>query len=356
MAQRELFAGTIAEIAPSDPSGLPSQIAFRNGARATLPVDQPADELRTTLELLRSLDWPALVAVETTDANDRVIQWVDIPVVGRVEAITSHAEGHLIKFDRSSTRHLLKTGTPGSDALFDLFSRSRNESRLLVVSADPRTHDIVNATEAEEIVYRDNPPMLPRADDEPLDEDVLELLTPMPPAAASQFVRQMDTVGSCGMPGSNANCVPFRYPDGGCFARAHRMCELLEHDGIVAGKIWIYGDALAAQTADHPDCSVSWTWHVAVVVKSAETGRPLVLDPALFDAAVEVSTFVNSLRDRSARVAITTMAPFIRGEDGRFIPEGAVRSRGIDETEAYLRIYRRRLATRRPPPPYQCAI
>ena len=355
MAIRESFAGTIAEIAPSDRAGLPASIAFRNGARAQLPADQLTGSLRSRLELLRDLNWPAQVSVDAIDADNRLIQEVRIPVVGRVMEIRSVPEGTAIRFDRSSARHLLKPDAEGHDALQELFARSLNESTLLVVADDPRSHDIVSAAVAEDIVHRDNTPLRPRPEAEALDDAVLNQLTPITADEASQFMRRMDTVASCGLPGATADCIPFRYPDGGCFARAHRMCELLDADGIVAGKIWIYGNELSTATSDHPSCHVSWTWHVATVVKSADTARALVLDPPLFDEPVEVEAFVQRLDDPTAAVAITTMAPFIRERDGRFIPEGLTRSTGIDDTEAYLMIYREELAMRIPPPPYDCA-
>jgi hypothetical protein len=354
MAKTESLLGTIAEIAPTDPDtpALTTSINFRNGGSALLAVDSTASRLRSRLELLRQLNWPADVSVETTNATERFAQDVDIPVVGRVEEIRTVTEGRLIHFDRSAAPYLLRADSPSFNVLHELFSCAQHESTLLVVSSK-RRYEITNASEAESIVYDDNDVMQKRPVDELLDDEVLALLTPLAPDVASEFCRRMDTTGSCGMPGSIADdCIPFRFPDDGCFARAHRMCELFEAAGVVAGKIWIYGDALTATTSNHPQCRVTWTWHVATIVKSQETGNPVVLDPSLFDDPTDVNTFVQTLHDPTAQIRITTMAPFIRAKDGRFIPEGVLRSSGIDQTEAYLRIYREMLTTRNPP--YSC--
>jgi hypothetical protein len=60
----------------------------------------------------------------------------------------------------------------------------------------------------------------------------------------------------------DAPCIPFRYPDEGCWARAHEMCRIIIASGEEVCKLWIYGD-LEVKTRNNPDCRVLWICHVA---------------------------------------------------------------------------------------------
>ncbi|MEK6626596.1 MAG: protein-glutamine glutaminase family protein [Bdellovibrionota bacterium] len=89
--------------------------------------------------------------------------------------------------------------------------------------------------------------------------------------------------------------IPFRYPDDGCYARAHEMSRLLErHYGIITAKAFIEGD-LRVQTANHPSGQVTWWYHVAPVVLVKKNGRnvPYIIDPSLFNRAVPLEEWYN---------------------------------------------------------------
>ena len=89
-------------------------------------------------------------------------------------------------------------------------------------------------------------------------------------------------------------CIPFLYPDDGCWARAHEMCRLMIAAGAQPAKIWIYG-GLHVQSANKPDCNVNWYWHVAPTLQvSTATGiETWVVDPSLFTQAVSQATWVS---------------------------------------------------------------
>lgn len=38
-----------------------------------------------------------------------------------------------------------------------------------------------------------------------------------------------------------APCIPFLYPDDGCWGRAHELCRLMLAAGESPRKVWIYG-------------------------------------------------------------------------------------------------------------------
>jgi hypothetical protein len=357
----DLIAGLIASVGPPiDDAGVIGRVVeFRNGESAMVVMDQAADAHLRRLEILQEAMQPATVLARSAGLTARVVVTVETPIVARIREIVPVGDGHLVCFDRSAARHILKNDLPLREQLLDLLNEAMVNRRLVVVREDPFSHDILDASLAEEKLYERmaQPADAPEADGLALPgldpADVLNELTAVSTADATAFVKEMDTTGSCGLAGAGPNCIPFRYPDNGCWARAHRMCEILEDRGITAGKVWIYGKELTAPTADHPDCRVEWTWHVAAMVKSQELGEPLVLDPPFFDEAVSVDTFKDRLNDATATVALTTMTPYIREPDGRFVIELPFNFLiGRDETESWLKIYRHELETRKPQPPF----
>ncbi len=72
--------------------------------------------------------------------------------------------------------------------------------------------------------------------------------------------------------------IPFRYPDDGCFARAHKTALLLEDLGIVTAKSFIIGD-LKLYTNDSPKGFVNWWYHVAPIVHIKEIDDVMIFDP-----------------------------------------------------------------------------
>ena len=100
-------------------------------------------------------------------------------------------------------------------------------------------------------------------------------------------------------------CIPFMYPDDGCWARAHEMCRLMQNQGLNPRKVWIQGH-LHVNTTNHPltvypppapppdpDCAVNWGWHVAPTLCVRVTWlwwlgvhREMVIDPSLFTTPV----------------------------------------------------------------------
>jgi hypothetical protein len=326
-------------------------------------VEVPGGEvdLLARADLLQWLGLPGILTLSGADAGAATVTTLDIPLVARILEISETPEGHLIEFDRSAARHLL---APARKALLDPLAAALEDGSLVIVQEDSYTHEILDMERASGLLAEATPalrlPSARRADGarvlERADAPPSEL-TRMTRRQADDFIRQMDTTESCGLPSSDPDrCIPFRYPDDGCFARAQRMCTLLLGQDVVPGKIWIYGQRLVHRTENHPACQIAWTWHVATVVADADSGEPLVLDPGLFDVAVDPVTWTNKMEDPTATSVFTTHEPFLRSRRGRITLESRLGISGRDEAESYLRIYRQRLIDRRPPPPFRCSV
>lgn len=88
---------------------------------------------------------------------------------------------------------------------------------------------------------------------------------------------------------ANQKHIPFKYPEDGCYARAHEMVRLLEQKNIIAAKAFIEG-SLWVKTKNSPKGYVEWRYHVAptILVQDGDKVRPYVIDPSIFDKAVPV--------------------------------------------------------------------
>jgi hypothetical protein len=147
-------------------------------------------------------------------------------------------------------------------------------------------------------------------------------------------------------------CIPFLYPDDGCWARAHEMCRLLLQKGYSPRKLWISGP-LHVDTPNHPDCFVEWTkYHVAPILcvrgpKLFES-QMMVIDPSLFKTPMTQAAWILEQNNPNATLTETDASQFFRngGTDPNYT-----------ETAKYLHDYHVLLFNRANelgPPPYQC--
>ncbi len=87
--------------------------------------------------------------------------------------------------------------------------------------------------------------------------------------------------------------IAFKFIAYGCEPRAHKMALLLEEKNIQVGKVFVLGDLQVDNPRD-PAKPIRWPEHVApfVVVQGQEGLKKFILDPSLFDRAVEVDTWL----------------------------------------------------------------
>jgi hypothetical protein len=152
-----------------------------------------------------------------------------------------------------------------------------------------------------------------------------------------------------------APCIPFLYPDDGCWGRAHEMCRLMIADGAQPRKVWIYG-GLLVQTANNPACHVGWGWHVAPTVEVAigMGTDTYVIDPSLFPGPVTKTTWKSVQGDPNATLVDTDANVFHRAFNGTVTLDP-----GYTQTQIVLTNYRNILKLRSagaggPPPYFAC--
>jgi len=90
-------------------------------------------------------------------------------------------------------------------------------------------------------------------------------------------------------------CIPFQYVVDGCYARAHKMRQImLERFNISCEKVFSYEGDHGSLAVDAGDCCVNWWYHVAplVTVKVAGGGyEKYVIDPSMFSEPVSIDTW-----------------------------------------------------------------
>ncbi len=99
--------------------------------------------------------------------------------------------------------------------------------------------------------------------------------------------------------------IPFHYPPDGCYARAHRMEEMLTEMGYGSEKVFALSGKrpLVAETqyaSDVEGHQVTWAWHVAPIVKVRDPQRGLietVLDPSLYERPISLTDWEGLMGD-----------------------------------------------------------
>jgi hypothetical protein len=140
-----------------------------------------------------------------------------------------------------------------------------------------------------------------------------------------------------------APCIPFLYPDDGCWARAHEMCRLMINMGLSPEKVWIQASTrLHVNTRNNPACFVEWGWHVAptLCVRGPRffLTQSMVIDPSLFTTPVSKATWKGVQGDPNATLTDTDASIYYLW--------GNVTDPTYSQTNYYLAVYRLQLQNR----------
>ncbi|MGH1516219.1 protein-glutamine glutaminase [Chryseobacterium sp. JK1] len=113
--------------------------------------------------------------------------------------------------------------------------------------------------------------------------DAAKLSTVIPDLATLNSLFAQIKSQACGTSTASSPCITFRYPVDGCYARAHKMRQILLNAGYDCEKQFVYGN-LRASTGT---CCVSWVYHVAILVSFKNASgivEKRIIDPSLFSS------------------------------------------------------------------------
>ncbi len=361
MANENAIVGVIIGIEPDDElageamlrrSAEGITIRFEGEQDATLP---PGDNAAGMLEVLREVRRMGAAAYVEVDPESRAIERLRIPLESRVVRISEAAGAVEVMLEASHAMHLLARDHADFDEMLATL-RAAKEGGAWVLVTETDEHEIVDVRPS---------PGRPRArraaEPEPRGGFLEQLFQRLRQwlkgllrlgGVSEDQARQMFALlsaTSCNPLVVPPPCIPFLYPDDGCWARAHEMCRLMLGAGVQPRKVWIDG-RLEAPTGNHPSCKVRWGWHVAPTLRVRRgflRVLDVVLDPSLFAAPVSKQEWKAFQGDPRARLTATAASVYLRD----FLPDDPTYS----DTNYRLDYFRLQLKARSlqlGPPPY----
>jgi hypothetical protein len=337
-------------------------VGLDGGRQALLnPSDPRSVGFAQILDGLSKQRLPVYLEIDpSTSAITRLL----IPHVTRVVGVRQGEEGALaVDLYFSQARHFLRRDQPGFTELEKRLREAAKSAQTLIVTEDD-AHNIIDvrpfarAPGGEPLPFPDlelppgaawpPPPAL-----EPQKEKLIPWW-PWPKGCVSsmkaQQVFNVLSATSCNPIAVPPPCIPFLYPDDGCWGRAHEMCRIMINMGLKPRKVWIQGN-LFVKTKNNPNCHVSWGWHVAPTLCVHGPGffqwRTMVIDPSLFTSPVAEAVWKGVQGDPNA-----TLTP---SDASIFYLWGGVTDPTYVKTNQVLAFYRLQLHNRSiqfGPPPY----
>jgi hypothetical protein len=339
--------------------------------RVRLDPDDPRSAgFAQVLDGLRRQRLPVYVEIDpATSAITRLL----IPLVVRVAGISPADEGTLdVELVPSHARHVLQLGQPDSADLEGQLREALQSGRPVILTEDD-AHNIIDIRAFTPDPEGPLPPFPLPPSPKPAPRPRLpwplhwiwDLLRRIwwwlwwpwwwfrcPSMARAQQVFHAMQATSCDPLTVPPPCIPFRYPDDGCWARAHEMCRLMIDMGLSPKKVWIQASTrLHVNTRNNPLCFVEWGWHVAPTLCVRGPGflqlQRMVIDPSLFTTPVSKATWKGVQGDPNASLTDTAAAIYWLWGSGTD-PTYA-------QTNHYLAVYRLKLQARaiqQGPPPY----
>lgn len=340
------------------------------------PQDGRSVGFATVLAELAKTGRPAYVELDPATGS---IQRLLIPRLGRVLSVRDRAGdggGIEVEFDRSHARHLLPAGGDDFDELARNLRAALDARRpvLVVEDFEGRIIDVRDFTPDP-----DGPlPPLPEPGDEPIPIPWRPrrwwewlILWPLrklwwwlcypwwwwhcPSGSQAQAIFDAMAATSCDPLTVPVPCIPFRYPDDGCWARANEMCRLMVALGRDPAKVWIDG-SLEVISANKPGCHVYWGWHVAptLCVRGPWPWltRRMVIDPSLFTTPVTEAQWKAKQGDPNATLTDTSRDIYIRPPFSPLHDDANLTATKADLADYRLALFNRSIQVG--PPPYAC--
>jgi hypothetical protein len=126
----------------------------------------------------------------------------------------------------------------------------------------------------------------------------------IPDFATAQLMFNYIAKQCCAIPGPYAidYCIPFQYCIDGCYARAHKMCWIINRRyKYGTKKVFSFATPtstykLSVQGQKWGGCCIRWWYHVAplVTVKTPTGPKAYVFDPAMFNQPVLLSVWLHA--------------------------------------------------------------
>lgn len=330
-------------------------VHFISGPSGHLDMKDPrAVVWAKTMDRLARESRPVYVEI---DEETSVITNLLIPTVYKVEGLDPDEHGNLlVRLHPSQALHGLLRSDPNFESMRAILEAALADGSQRLITETRDEHEIIDVRKPDQ-----GPGGSPgNGAGSPGDPPVSE-------ARADQVFNSMNAE-SCDPCNPSSDCIPFLYPDDGCWIRAHMMCHLMRAGGPDTAtnppedpeKVWIVaspGDVLDPLTANHPDCHLpwGWRWHVAptLMVSLPAGNERRVIDPSLSPAPESEADWKSRQRDTNASLTDGPWTDYSSFGDG----DGASISFAQASQSPFMQDCRSNLAIRCHdfgPPPYAC--
>jgi hypothetical protein len=222
-------------------------VNFAKGGGAELDPNHPAADLfASVLSAARAASLPVYVEVAP---DTKKITDLQIALEGNISSINIDAAGNAeIEVQISHAIHLLRKDNPNFTRLLAA-ARKAVEKNQPVTITERNADGIIDIRpvprgERKPAAAKEAPPF------EQVPAEALAAAAAVTPARAKQLF-DMCKSKSCAPKTAPPPCIPFLYPDDGCWGRASEMCRLTIASGVQPAKIWIYG-RLQVHTRNNP--------------------------------------------------------------------------------------------------------
>jgi len=310
------------------------EIRLKSGQVGLLDMKSPrAVHWADVIDYLKKKNRPVYIEI---DKETNVITKFLIPQVLKVELLTPIDSGDIeVRLIPSAAIHFLLCSDPDFEVMRDTLQKALDEDEAVLVTETRDEHEIIDVREYSESSSNSPNPPLPPIDPPVSEERAQELFDDM-------------NAQSCIPCSPSDSCIPFKYPDDGCWARAHKMAYQFVAQGEDPEKVWISG-SLTVQTSNHPDCQVRWGWHVAPTLSVTIPGgsERRVIDPSLFGNPVNANTWKGVQGDPGAALSYTAWTDYRGGETDPDCTK-------TDDVLADYRFYLKDRCLEFGPPPYSC--
>ena len=322
MPNPNAFVGRVLRLSPPEARpGEERSVILGDDRRFALdPADPKSEGLARVLEGVAKLARPVYLEREPTTGFVRRLLLPDVSRVARVSTLPDDSLAVLLEM--SHARRTLQKGSPDFAAFGQLLREAeRNGAMPLIVTFED------DGTIIDVRVFRPgpdgDPPPFPKFPKPPLKWwfDFWRWWWnwwfwpwrwwPFGCISSTRAQQVFDAMSatSCAPLTVPAPCITFLFPDDGCWARAHEMVRLMLAMGLKPKKVWIQGWPLNPDTKNHPNCEVTWGWHVAptlcVRTKWFFIGQSMVIDPALFPTPVSKATWKGVQKNPNATLTDT---------------------------------------------------
>jgi hypothetical protein len=232
------------------------KVEFQGGRFGLLDTTSPRSKIwAEIIESRQKRNMPVYVEIdpETNHINELLL-----PKEDEVSSLTQTSTGDFeVTFRKAAAIHYLKKENPDFSVLLNALQAAKEKKTRVLITDTDLDHEIIDVKNLHNFS--------PSA--------VLQFPSPLSGLAPTEVSEQraqelfnLVSSRSCNPATASSPCIPFLYPDDGCWIRAELMCDLIIKESVLPEnnvkvepeKIWIDGKLSGVKTVNHPNCAINW--------------------------------------------------------------------------------------------------